>query len=204
MAIDSYTTLTTAINDWSERTYASGKTDDFISLSEAKFNRILGPNYRRATSTTVTTNSSGIATLPTGFVHMRSFTRDLLGSLPLKQVSWEALTSLNPYANADDPAWFAISGTTLKVAPVCEDDFIAVHDAKLTALSGSNASNWLLVEAPDAYLFMCLAQAEAYDKNFAEASGFEAKAVEMVEELKARDVVAQFGNVEAVPDTVMP
>jgi hypothetical protein len=204
MAIDSYTALTASINAWSERSYAGSLTDDFIALFESAANRKLGPDYRRLTSVTVTTNSSGEAILPAGFVTMRSLTRDLNGSVPLKATSWAALIGMNPYAFADDARFYAIRGSTLKVAPVCEDDFIAVMETKLTGLSGSNASNWLLAESPNAYLFGCLAAAEAYNKNFQEAAVWEAKAMGELGDVVAQSDVAQFGNAELALDMVTP
>ncbi len=42
MAINSYSTLQTAIQDWMDRSDVSGDVADFISLAEARFNRELG------------------------------------------------------------------------------------------------------------------------------------------------------------------
>jgi hypothetical protein len=204
MALDSYSSLTTAINSWSERSFSSGLTDDFIALFESVANKRLGPDYRRLTTATIATNSSGEGSLPAGFVTMRSLTRDLNGSVPLRGTSWAALIGLNPYGYAHDAQYYAIRGSTLKVAPVCEDDFIAVMETKLTGLSGSNASNWLLAESPNAYLFGCLAAAEAYNKNFQEAAVWEAKAMSELDQLVAQSDVAQFGNAEMVLDMVTP
>lgn len=204
MAIDSYSALTTAVNNWSERSFSAALLADFVSLFESVANRKLGPDYRRLTSVTVTTNSSGEASLPTGFVTMRSLTRDLSGSVPLTATSWAALIGMNPYAFTDDALFYAIRGATLKVAPVCTDDFIAVIEAKLTALSDSNTSNWLLVESPNAYLFGALAAAEAYNKNFQEAALWEAKAMGELSDVVAQSDVAQFGNAELALDMVTP
>src|SRR6188508_1212285 len=109
--LDSYAALTTAIGTWEERTYTATETDQFIRLVEAKADRKLKSDFRRRTSATINTDASGIGTLPAGFVGMTSLVRNVLGSLPLKQVSWDALIERNPYAISDDAGVYAINGT---------------------------------------------------------------------------------------------
>ena len=111
---------------------------------------------------------------------------------------------MNPNEDQGDPTHYAIIGTTLKVTPIYEDSFNAVFESKLTALSASNTTNWLLTLAPDAYLTMCLAEESLFTRDFAAAGGLEAKAISMVDEIVAMDQVAAYGNVEMQPDTVMP
>ena len=204
MALDSYANLTTAIGTWSRRTYLQAQVDEFIAIAESKFNRRLGPNYRRTTTATVNTDTSGEGTLPTDFLTMRSIVRDVLGSRPLKATSWEALTEQNAYQVADDATEYAIRGTTFKVSPVTDDDFILTYDAKLSGLSSGNTSNWLLVLAPEAYLFMVLAAQRAYHEEWDASAGFEQKANAIVDELLGQSNVAQFGNTELYLDIVTP
>ena len=204
MASTTYDGLTSDLNLYTERAYSQALADTFMANAEAKFNRRLGPNYRRTTSTTLDTDTSGEVSLPSGFVTMRSLVRDVVGSAPLVQVSWDALIRLNPYEVSDDAAFYAIQGSTLRVAPVTDDNYLAVYDASLTPLSATNTSNWLSTEGPDIYLTMTLAEARLFEEEFATAAGLEGKAYEMLDDLTNRDVVAQFGNVEVVLDVVTP
>jgi hypothetical protein len=196
MPFDSYTTLSASLSDWEERTYSSTETDEFIALTEAAANRRLRQDFRRRTSTTIVTDSSGEATLPTGFVGMTSLVRDVVGSVPLKQVSWDALIERNPYETAEDAGVYAINGTTLKVAPVTEDTFICKFSSVLTGLSGSNPSNWLLALAPDFYLFHGQAMAAAKAKSYAEANGLKGEALAILDDLVSQGNVAEYGNAE--------
>lgn len=199
MAIDNYTTLKAAVISWMEGSAAvSGEADNFIQLAEVAFNRRLGGEYRRITTATITTDSDGEATLPTGFVLMRELRRDISGSNPLTPTSWAALTAMDPYNVGGDPDWYAIRGTILRVRPVVEDDFIATYERTLVGLSGSNASNWLLETAPDAYLFMCMAQGHLFNENWDVGGALEAKALGLLSEVVGQGVVAQFGNAEIV------
>ena len=204
MPFDSYTTLSASLSDWEERSYSSTETDEFIALSEAAANRRLRQDFRRRTSTTITTDSAGEATLPAGFVGMTSLVRDVLGSTPLKQVSWDALIERNPYEVSEDASVYAINGTALKVAPVTADTFICKFSSVLTGLSGSNASNWLLALAPDYYLFMGQAMAAAKAKDYGTANGLKGEALAILDDLVTQGNVAEYGNAEMTLPMVCP
>lgn len=204
MTLANYAELTTAIGTWEERTFTATETDQFIRLTEAKADRKLRQDFRRRTSATINTDSSGVGTLPTGFVGMTSLVRDVLGSVPLKQVSWDALVLRNPYEIGDDAGVYAINGTAIMVAPVTDDDFIAKFSAVLTGLSGSNTTNWLLTLAPDYYLFGCQAAASAFLKDYQAAGFLQAQADAILDELVSQGNVAEYGNVEMTLPMVTP
>lgn len=204
MTLAQYSDINTVINAWEERSFSTDETDEFILITEARANRRLARNWNRQASATVTTDASGYGTLPTGFLGLVSIKRDLLGSKPLTQVSWNAIDQLNPYATADDPVYYAIMGTQFRVAEVCEDDFILTFDKKVAALSGSNTTNWLLSLAPDYYLFGCKAAAKAKMEDIAGAATYQAVADGILDELVSQSNVAQWGNVEMVMSGVTP
>lgn len=204
MTIATYAELTTAIGTWEKRTFTATETDQFILLTEAKANRKLRQDFRRRTSATINTDASGVGTLPTGFVGMTSIVQDVLGSEPLKQVSWDALITRNPYEDSDDAGVYAIYGTTIRVAPVTDDDFIAIFSSVLTGLSGAATTNWLLTLAPDYYLFGCQAAASAYLKDYNAAAFLQAQADAILDELVSQGNVAEYGNVEMTLDMVTP
>lgn len=204
MSFNTYGTLSTALGTWGRRTYTTAQTDEFIALTEAAANRKLRQDFRRATSTTITTNSSGVAALPSGFVGMVSIVRDVAGSVPLKQVSWDSLIIRNPYEDSDDAQVYAIQGTMLQVAPIVEDDFTAIFSSTLTPLSSTNTTNWLLTLAPDFYLFYGRAMSMAYHEQWAEAQGLKADALMILDDLVSQGNVAAFGNAEMTMDMVTP
>jgi hypothetical protein len=197
MALGTYSDLSTAIGTWEERTFTSGETDEFILLAEANANLRLASDYRRRGSATVNTDSSGVGTLPTSFIGMSALTRDVLGSLPLKQVSYGAFIERNPYEVSDDAQVYALlSATTLIVSPVTDDNFLAVYSTVVPALSGSNATNWLLTLAPHYYLFACQSAAAAKFKSYQEAAMLDGKANEILDQVISQGNVAEFGNAE--------
>jgi hypothetical protein len=197
MALDTYANLSTAIGTWEERTFTTAETDEFILLAESLANRRLARDYRRRDTATVNTDASGIGTIPTGFVGLVSITRDVLGSLPLKQVSYEAFVQRNPYEVSDDADVFALlSATQFVVNPVTDDDFIVKFSKLVPALTSGNTTNWLLTLAPDFYLFACQAAAAAKFKAYQEAALLEGKALSVLDEIVSQGNVAEFGNAE--------
>lgn len=194
--LDTYDALTAAYAAWEERSFSTTETDQFIRLVESKANRKLQQDFRRRTSATITTDADGLATLPTGFVGMTSLVRDVLGSEPLKQVSWDALVSRNPYSSGGDPGVYAINGTTLRLGNPLADDFICKFSSVLTGLSSGAQTNWLLALAPDYYLFGGQAAASAYAKDYTGAALLQSQADEILNELVSQGNVAEYGNVE--------
>jgi hypothetical protein len=205
MALDTYANLSTAIGSWEERTFTTAETDEFILLTEALANRRLAADFRRRASATVNTDASGVGTIPTGFVGLSSITRDVLGSVPLKQVSHAAFIERNPYEISDDAQVFALlSSTEFVVAPVTDDDFLVKYSKLVPALTSSNTTNWLLTLAPDFYLFGCQAGAAAKTKAYQEAAMLEGKALSILDEIVSQGNVAEYGMAEMTLDMVTP
>lgn len=205
MPFDQYSTLTTSIGDWEERTYTTAESDEFIALAEALANRKLATDYRRRASATVNTDASGVGTIPTGFVGLTSITRDVLGSVPLKQVSYAAFVSRNPDEISDDAEVFALlSATEFVVNPVTDDDFLVKYSNLVPALTSSNTTNWLLTLAPDFYVFACKAAAKAKQEDWTSAALLEAKALAVLSEIVSQGNVAEYGMAEMTLDMVTP
>ena len=205
MALGTYSDLSTAIGTWEERTFTTAETDEFILLAEANANLRLATDYRRRTSATINLDASGIGTLPTSFIGMSSLTRDVLGSMPLKQVSAAALIERNPYEDSEDAEVFALlSATTLQVAPVTDDNYLAVYSTVVPALTSSNTTNWLLTLAPHYYLFACQSAAAAKFKAYQEAAMLDAKANMILDQIISQGNVAEFANAEMTFPMVAP
>lgn len=196
MALASYSDLIAAIDTWSDRSYAEAQKQEFIALFEADANLLLGSAFERKTSATITTDTTGSGTLPTGCVRVETLTRDIAGSLPLKQVDWASLIQRNPFGDADEPSAFALKGTGLKLDTPTADDFLALYWSRLTGLSASNTTNWLLAEAPNAYLFGCRAAQLAFEEDDARAASYAAKAQSILEAIVVESNVAEYGSAE--------
>lgn len=192
MAVSDYASIRTEVNAWSERAYTSGEVDTFIGLAEADFNIALGPNYVRETSATVTTNGSGVASLPSGFVRFIALAHATYGNIEL--VSWDALTAYNATGAAGIPTKCAISGSSIKVADVYAGDLTLTYGATLTGLTSSNTTNWLISKAPQIYFWGVMGHAAAHEEDFEKAAVYAAKTAEALSGLTRQSMAAQYGR----------
>ena len=194
--VNDYASLTSyllALSDRSGDSVYVGRTDTFIGLAEAQFNRWLS-NYEMEVTTTITTNASGVGTLPADFNIMRSVFYPQWGSL--KQVSFDATNFLDPMQVSGVPFRFAISGTTFQIVPYKAVTLTVTYVANLAGLTSLNATNWLMTNCPDAYVWECMAQGEAFNGDFDAANGFDLKAKTILDEQMAQDTMATYGRAE--------
>lgn len=188
-AITNYTTLQAAINDFDENVYDSGQLDRFIGLAEAEFRIYFGPNYAKETSTTLTF-TSGSAALPSGFIRCVAMTHGTYGTLT--ETSIGKVRDRRLYSSGV-PARFAITGSTIELDVTGSDSATMDYEGTLVGLSGSNATNWLITNAPQAYLSMCLYFAKAF-KEDPNAGAYKQASLQTLNDLGFQSQVAQLSR----------
>jgi hypothetical protein len=168
MALDSYTNLKAAVAEWLNRTDLTNQIPDFITLFEARLQRDL----KRTTKTTTLYVSSQEVAVPADFnnpVSLRINSGTVYQDRPLKRCSprmfGEVLAGYN--GTPGRPTHYAFFNDALQFAPVPDQsyDCTMVYVTSVTPLSGSVASNTVLVEAPDLYLYGTLLQAAPFLEN---------------------------------------
>jgi len=167
MALDTYTNLQTAIANWMDRTDLSGVIPDFITLFETTANAELPLRTRFNLTTTTLTTVGGVATvtLPEDFLEAKALVNQTSPVAVLAPYTASALyTQVNFPAQVGAPAGFTYVNTSLELAPVPDGAYALklYYYQKVTPLSASNSSNWLLAHFPNLYLFGSLVAAEAY------------------------------------------
>lgn len=208
MAITDYSSLKTGITTWLDRsTDLDSMRDDFIDFAEAYFNRTLR-TYQMMETTTLTTDSSGEASLPSDFLAAISVRYSSSPSIELKPVSIGGENRLSPYDTAGDPYWYSIRSAAgvskLRVTPIKASASIVLrYFEKIPALTDANTTNWLLSLAPDIYLHRCLGEAWAFMRQFDRASGYYAEAGNRCAEMGLLSDLARYGNAEMVLDGVV-
>lgn len=176
MAINTYATLVSAVTEWLARdqdTTLIARIPDFITLAEAKFNRVLLHPKMESRSTALvdtTDDEPEFITLPSDFQTMRSVR--LSGVTGKPRLAFMTKTQLDDYRYstdnvADQPVYFAIVGTEMELAPTPGENYTLemVYRANISALTSGNTTNWLLTLAPDLYLYGALLEAAPYLKN---------------------------------------
>jgi hypothetical protein len=176
MAINTYATLVSAVTEYLARDQDAtlvARIPDFISLAEAKFNRVLlHPKMEVRSTATVDTGSTDpeFISLPSDFQTMRRIR--LSGVTGKPRLQFMSQTQLEDYRYSidnvtDQPVYFAIVGDELELAPTPNEDYTLemVYRANIPALTSSNTTNWLLTLAPDLYLYGTLLESAPYMKE---------------------------------------
>lgn len=151
--------LKTSIEERMDREYSSDELADFIYLCERELERVLTVPYREASvpiSIAAQANN-----LPADFKAVARITLSGDPKSTIQQVSPEVLDSNNTWKSPGKPQAFAIVAGELWVAPVPDGVYPAmlVYEQKLTALTESRPSNWLMDRHPDVYFYGALVQA---------------------------------------------
>jgi hypothetical protein len=173
MAIATYSNLVSAVTEYLARdqdTTLIARIPDFITLCEAKLNRLLlHPSMEtRSTATVDTTDDEPeFVSLPTDFQSMRRVR--LSGVTGKPRLEFMAQSQLEDYRYSidnvsDQPVYYTIVGDEMELAPTPGEDYTIemVYRANLDGLTSSNATNWLIELAPDVYLYGTLLEAAAY------------------------------------------
>ncbi len=204
MPFDNYTNLKTSVAAWLSRTDLTDEIDDFIDLAEAEFNRTFR-NERMLTETSITTSSTtSFATLPTDFLEVDnlSFDSDPRGiefvtTKQLKQTrSGEASKQGRPVVYTIAASSTSGGAQRIQFGPSPDGvyTFTLNHYEKITALSTSNATNWLLDNYPGAYLYGALKQALGFIQDTDRRAEITSNYNEIFGQMEREDENRKFGG----------
>jgi hypothetical protein len=181
MAINTYATLVTAAGEWLARDNDAtlvARVPDFITLCEAKLNRLVQHTAMEARSTAIVTLANDepeFISLPSDFQTMRRIRISSETGKP--RLEFMAQSQLEDYRYSIDnvtgqPIYYTIVGNEIELAPTPNEAYTLemVYRANLSALTSNNTTNWLLTFAPDVYLYGVLLEAAAYIKDEAALS----------------------------------
>jgi len=164
MAIATYTDLKTSIASWLNRDDLTSVIPDFISLAEAGINRDLR-HYKMIERADATLDSRYVQ-LPADWMETVRFSITSGDTYRLELVSRDDMLEYRQKTadTSGRPRFYANIGDTIEVFPTPDADYTMQlqYYAKTPALSDSNASNWLLLDAPDVYLYGTLIQSAPY------------------------------------------
>lgn len=165
--ITDYASLQTAIAGWLNRSDLTARIPDFIALAEAKFRRdVRAQNKLKVTITLASDNYSlpaDLQELTTLRINTSTYKH------PLSIVTPEimgVLRSNRPSAQVPTHAsvLYTTTGVILDLYPACDTNYAAdlIYLQKTPNLTSGATTNWLITNAPDAYLFGALMQAAPY------------------------------------------
>lgn len=167
MAINSFTTLKSAIANWLDRDDLSDQLPDFIALNEALFNRVLRIRPMETIVTEATVGGTKSYDLPTGYVQMREIHLDTSPVTSLQYITPEMLYRVWAGSSSGKPDSYSIIGDKIYFGPTPDSayNYTMTYYKTFEGLSDSNTTNWVILNAPDVYLYGALLQAEPFLQN---------------------------------------
>jgi hypothetical protein len=162
MALSTYSELQAAIATWVVRTDQTATIPDFITLYEADANRRIRVRQNLTTSQVTLSHGNALAVLPAGFLEDVELNYDdtdqVLTKAPFDTIDRMQTADSQP----DRPALYAITTSGTQDIAIFETEADATYTLNLRYYTKWNIAvsntNWLLTNAPDAYLFGSLAE----------------------------------------------
>jgi len=201
MALQTYSDLKTAVGDWLQRSDLVAKAPDFIALAEADFRRqIVMPEME----TIVSISGTNPIPLPADF--------DSLRMIASPGDVWETVTPITLAEFYDLPVGaggrlqkYAINNESLYLWPIpaVSTSLTLAYRARLPSLSDTAATNWLLADHPDAYLYGALLQAEFFGWNDERLPLIQAKLQGTVEDINKAGQRKRYGGQLAAQSPVV-
>lgn len=185
MAITTYAELQAAVANWLVRADLTARIPEFITLAEARLNRLLRTRLSEAEASLTTTAGQRSVALPAGFTEpLRLWLERADGreELPFLDPSLMAAT-----ARRGAPGAWTVDGATVAFDRPCDEAYtLTLRMLKAFALSDATPTNALLAGFPDIYLFATLAEAAPFLRDADLAAAYEAKLSRAIDEANAK------------------
>ena len=163
--IATYTDLQSAVAGWLHRTDLTARIQDFITLAEVQMNSDLDSRSMELTATLTTVAGTAMLALPADMVEMRRLRTTTSPMRVLKYATPDELSSEYAYGAAlGTPISFTVVSGSLELAPTPDAAYSLelVYRQRVPSLSATNATNWVLTQSPDVYLYGALVAAHPF------------------------------------------
>lgn len=159
--ITDYSTLKSTIADYLNRQDLLPQIPTFIQLAESEFNTRL--RTREMIVRATATSDNEYVQLPSDWLEAINL-QIVGGTSPLRYVTLDEADQIVEHKLYTKVSAYSLMSGAIELVPAPGDDveIEMVYYAKLPALSDSTPSNWLLVKAPDAYLYGALMHAQPF------------------------------------------
>ena len=189
MALANYTELQSDLANWLDRSDLTAQIPTFIKLCEARFNRELKIRAMETRSTASTVAGDRTYGLPTGYLEMRNVQINTDPITAIEYVSPEMMDRIWGGSTSGTPRTYTLIGDELFLGPA-PDSVITLEMAyykKFDSLSSTTATNWMITNAPDVYLYGSLLEAEPFLQNDERVPLWQAFYKESVRQLQLAD-----------------
>jgi len=189
MAINTYSTLQTAVANWLDRNDLTDRVPEFISLAEATFNRVLRLRAMETTVADATPSGSKEDALPTGYLQMREIHLATTPVVSLAYITPEIMYRIRAGSTSGKPNSYTIVGDNILFGPTPDGayDYSMTYYKSFDALADNTPTNWLVLNAPDLYLYGTLLQAEPFLMNDERVPLWERGVRQIINDLQQQD-----------------
>ena len=196
MTLATYAELQSAMADFLNRDDLTAVLPSFIRLAESRIDRDLR-HYRQEKRSTAQLDTQYSA-VPADYLSPIRL-QILDGSTnPVEPISTAQMLQLRAdnYDHTGKPTHYALTAGGLELYPTPDVVYNAslVYYARVAALSGANTTNWLLTEAPDAYLYGSLVHSAPYLKDDAKVAVWDGLYKAAMDNLNATSDDAKYGG----------
>ena len=167
MAIGTYAELQAAVASWLNRDDLTANIPDFITLCEARLNRVLRTRAMEGLYTESTISGRRDYNLPASYLQMRALRLNTSPLTVLEYVSPEIMDRVWAGSSGGRPAAYTIKANELFLGPSPDSVYTMEMDyyRKFDSLSTTITTNLMLTDNPDVYLYGSLLEAEPFIKN---------------------------------------
>jgi hypothetical protein len=193
MGISTYAELQAAAAGWLVRGDLTARIPEFITLAEARLNRILRTRLSETEATITLAEGARTAALPAGFTEpLRLWIVRADGREELPFV--EAVRLASRTGRGEPGAWSVDGPNVAFDRPSAVATSFVLRLLRAFSLSPAAPTNALLDEAPDIYLFATLCEAGPFLRDGELAQAYEAKLERAINELNAKAARSRSGQ----------
>lgn len=161
--ITNYSTLISTVADYLNRQDLTAQIPTFIQFAEADMNTRL--RTREMIVRATTTNDDEFVRLPLDFLEGINL-QIVGGKSPLRFITLDEADMINAAQGYTAPTFYSLMNGAIELVPPpatgVDVEIEMVYYGKITSLSESNTTNWLLTKAPDVYLYGALTHAAPF------------------------------------------
>lgn len=159
--ITNYATLQSTIADYLNRADLTSQIQTFIQFAEADLNTRL--RDRQMIVRAEATSDEEYVQLPSDW--LEALNLQLVGGMsPLRYITLDESDIVNSTRALTSPTFYSLMNGAIELVPppASNVDIEMVYYGKIPSLSDAAPSNWLLVKAPDVYLYGALTHAAPF------------------------------------------
>jgi hypothetical protein len=189
-----YNSLKTAITSFTHRDDVTDIADTLISMAESRMNQVLRLDQMCLVATT--TIASEFTALPDDFLEMRNIRVNSDTPYAVEYRSPHKMVHLMSADVNEKPKYYTVQSDSIQMVPRGLGSEIEInYIARISGLTSTNTTNFLIEQTPDIYLHGCLYYASIYAKNQAGVQFHGAEFERMLSDLNMQETNRKYSGV---------